>query len=225
MRTLVAYSCAFFIFLGCSASAQSKTDLDIGGVKIKFVVPDGFCTLDESNPAEQAYINESIAHAKPSTDVLSLFWDCKALTAWRNRETVFTFEPDMASYATVGQYRNKTVADQIIPQMCTNFRATTKAFLDKASKTHLPSNVTSSSTPYGKDGVLHEDAKTCYTAVLSNIHLGKDSATKLAVNAITVIHGKIVVYGRVTDFTDESIVPVLLTKMQSTVAELQRSNE
>jgi hypothetical protein len=213
----------------CAVAVAKQAKL--GAVALNLPPPTGYCELTEDQPSDAGMITAiGTMLEKGGNRLLVISAECRQLADWRAGR-----RPLLANYA---QYQTRMALEnsnlqasptEVIKGMCAQMRAQGESFttsvtpdvqkrFDEVMKTVKINEMKFL-------GVLHEDSKTCYAALMQRIRAqtGTDIA-QAVVFATTIVKGKLVYYYLFSPYVSGQSVTDLLTQLRRNVAALEASN-
>jgi hypothetical protein len=218
---------AFCLLCWAAAAKQEK----VGGVALNLLPPAGYCELDGAQPGDARMLSAIGGMLeKGGNRLLALSADCRQLDDWRNGK-----RPLLANYA---QYQTQKASEnaslpaapaEVIKAACQQLRAQG----DNIAARQLPDMQRSfdealAGIKYNESkflGVMAQDAKACYAALLSRIRAetGADVA-QVGMFAITIIKGKAIFSYLFAPYAGAKELTVQLDQLRRNVAALDAAN-
>jgi hypothetical protein len=208
------------VLIGIAAGASAK-DAKIGEASIDLVMPAGFCELDEKYPADaRALTSLGKLISGGGNQLLAFAADCQQLADWRvGKRAVLD---DFVQYQTPVRFADKPLEvapGAFIKQFCAVLRTQGEKLLSAAAP-DINSRIEEALRLVKVNettfvGVLAEDSTACYTALLQKLktETGPDK-TQTAVNAITIVKGKVVYFYLFSLYTGRDSIDATLAKQK-----------
>jgi hypothetical protein len=221
-------SVLMILCLLCWAAAARQAS--IGGMAVNLPPPAGYCELTEGQPSDAAMLNTVGGMIdKGGNRLLSISAECKQLEDWRaGRRPLLA---NYAQYQTLKAWENDLPATpaEVIKATCAHARAQGESLLNAITpgvqKRFDEVMHTVKINEMKFLGVVGEDAKTCYSAMLQRIRAqdGTDIA-QVVVFATTVIKRKLLYYYLFAPYVSGQSVTDVYSQLRRNVAALEASN-
>jgi hypothetical protein len=205
-------------------------DAQIGSAALTLPSPQGYCELNEQQPADARLIHViGDLVAGTHNELLAVSADCGQLDAWRAGKLP-TLD-DYVQYQTpVADMDSTSPRAESVKEICAAARAEGEKSVAKAApdlNARVEAAVKGAKVnEMGFLGVLAEDADACYFGMKMRAHIegGGAEESQLMVSAATVVKGKIVFYNLYTIYHDAGTVTATLARHRRNIPALLAAN-
>jgi hypothetical protein len=215
------------LLCGAAAAKQAK----LGAVALNLPPPTGYCELSEAQPSDASMITAIGGMLdKGGNRLLAISADCRQLDDWRaGRRPLLA---NYAQYQTLKAWENTSLPAapaEVIKATCAQLRgqgeSLTANMTPEVQKRFDEVMKTVKINEMKFLGVLGEDSKTCYAALLQRIRAqtGTDIA-QTSVFASIIVKGKLVYYYLFAPYVNGQSVTDLLNQLRRNVAALEAAN-
>ncbi len=212
------------LILVCLVSILSLADvrasqIDVGGARVDFVPPKGYCELDRKNVQDAAYMDAMAGAMGSGVRILATFAACDQLAVWRKGLLTFFRDYGFLTVARSDERRHLGEARPAIMRALA--RELRKA--DAAAVEDAPQAPELGRTDHL--GVLHSDDNAVYYGLVTEVATPEGRVREaLELGAMTLIKGKLVSYLLYGEFAGRPSVEAMLGRQRTNMDRLIAAN-
>ena len=214
MRHLAFVCLVFFLSLADARASQ----IDVGGAKVAFVPPQGYCELDRKNAADAEYLDAMAGAMGSEVRILAAFADCDQLIVWRKGLLTFLRDYGFLTVARSDERRQLSEGRPVIM----------RALAHQLRKADAEATPDKSQRELGRTdhlGVLHSDDDAVYYGLVTEVATPEGRVRKsVELGAMTLIKGKLVSYLLYGEFAGRKSVDALLGRQRTNMDRLIAAN-
>jgi hypothetical protein len=193
--------------------------LDVGGAKVAFNPPAGYCELDRKNAQDAAYIDAMAGAMGSEVRILSTFAACDQLQVWR--KGLLTFFRDYGFLTIDRAAERRQLTEERPAIMRALARELRKADADAAMDAPQPAEAFRTD----RLGVLHSDDNAVYYGLVTEVATPEGRVREaLELGAMTLIKGKLVSYLLYGEFAGRRSIDALLGRQRTNMDRLIAAN-
>ena len=211
-----AFACLGFVL---SLTPARAGQVDIGGAKIAFTPPAGYCELDRKHVQDAAYMEAMAGAMGSEVRILATFAACDQLKVWRKGLLTFFRDYGFLTIARADERRLLTEGRPVIMRALA--REMRKA--DAAADDGEPQSPVFGRTDHL--GVLHSDDQAVYYGLVTEVATPEGRVREaVELGAMTLIKGKLVSYLLYGEFSGRPSVEAMLVRQRTNMDRLIAAN-
>jgi hypothetical protein len=186
----------FAIFIFLIPSAGSASNVTIGSDSISLSIPNGYCSLNNTDPSDDRLIKYFEDSNKGLNKVISVFGDCDQLKAWRlgDMSTLNDYGYVLTPSVFVNKKLNISI-NSYLAEMTKVFKKKGQKILDRSIddnkvilKDHMPLVKLNETKNLG---IISQDEHALYMGILQNLQTEEGKSKKMVgVYAATLVNKK-----------------------------------
>lgn len=200
--------------------------VDLYGRQVEFLLPAGYCFLDESNPDEKVLVDAIVQSNQGSNDLIAYVAPCNDLVAYRVGAIAVLTEYAIVFVPLVdGSFQPSPVARaESLPQIASSMPALDEAALQELERqaSENPHGVTLSGSQFL--GLIGQDGNAVYAGMLSNVSDGTTTSAVAGVLAITQVRDIVLTFNVYRPYRSNADIVALLTEAEAYVGDLVAAN-
>jgi hypothetical protein len=215
LRHLAFVCLVFFLSLADARASQ----IDVGGAKVAFAPPKGYCELDRKNAQDAAYMDAMAGAMGSEVRILATFAACDQLAVWR--KGLLTFFRDYGFLTVARSDERRQLSEGRPAIMRALARQLRKADAEAAPDEPQPRE-------FGRTdhlGVLHSDDDAVYYGLVTEVATPEGRVREaVELGAMTLIKGRLVSYLLYGEFAGRPSVDALLGQQRTNMDRLIAAN-
>jgi len=215
LRHLALVCLVFFLSLADARAGQ----VDVGGAKVAFTPPAGYCELDRKNTQDAAYMDAMAGAMGSDVRILATFAACDQLQVWRKGLLTFFRDYGFLTVARSDERRQLTEArPAIMRALARELRAADAAGVADAAQPGELGRI-------DRLGVLHSDDNAVYYGLVTEVVTPEGRLREaVELSAMTLIKGKLVSYLLYGEFAGRRSVDAMLGRQRTNMDRLIAAN-